>query len=165
MPWATVAANVRLPLDLAKVDRRAADSRVAGLLEQVGLQEFSVAYPRELSGGMRMRAALARALVTGPRVLLLDEPFAALDEITRFRLNDDLLDLWQTTGITAIFVTHSVFESAYLSGRVAVMAPRPGRVAAEMAVELPYPRTPGMRTGAAFGAACREISAVLEGAA
>lgn len=162
MPWATVAGNVRLPLDLAGLDRRTADVKVARLLDQVGLLEFSKAYPRELSGGMRMRAALARALVTDPAVLLLDEPFAALDEITRFKLNDDLLTLWQATGITAIFVTHSVFESAYLSSRIAVMAPRPGRIVAEMDVALPHPRTADLRTGPAFGAVCRDISAALE---
>nr|WP_240002280.1 ABC transporter ATP-binding protein [Oleisolibacter albus] len=164
MPWARVAENVRLPLDLAGVPRAEAAARAAALLEQVGLADFARAYPRELSGGMRMRAALARALVTGPQVLLLDEPFAALDEITRFRLNDDLLDLWRQTGFTALFVTHSVFESVYLSSRIAVLGPRPGRMVAERVVDLPWPRTAALRTSPSFNAVVREVSGLLASA-
>ncbi|MFM2043926.1 MAG: hypothetical protein RLY86_2502 [Pseudomonadota bacterium] len=162
MPWARIAANVRLPLDLAGTPRAEADRRVAALLERVGLRDFARAYPRELSGGMRMRAALARALVTDPAVLLLDEPFAALDEITRFKLSDDLHQLWQDTGFTALFVTHSVFEAAWLSTRVAVMAPRPGRILTDRAIDLPRRRSRDLRTDPAYAALCRSLSADLE---
>ena len=133
MPWASVAANVRLPLKL-HADEAQSRAAVAQALERVGLADFADAYPRELSGGMKMRASIARALVTEPELLLMDEPFAALDEITRFRLNNDLLALWRNLRKTVIFVTHSVFESVYLSQRIVVMTPRPGRVFAEIAI-------------------------------
>lgn len=158
MPWARIIDNVRLPLDLAGVAKAEAQERAADGLRRVGLSDFLRAFPRELSGGMKMRAALARALVTKPRLLLLDEPFAALDEITRLKLNDDLLALWGRERFTAIFVTHSVFESVYLSGRIAIMGPRPGRVVAEMDVDLPYPRDLSVRTGATYGEICRAVS-------
>src|SRR5207253_4088539 len=134
-PWATVAGNVALPLQLRRFDRAAAAPRVVAALAGVGLASFARAYPRELSGGMKMRAAIARALVAQPKLLLMDEPFAALDEITRFKLNDDLLALWQLLGMTVVFVTHSVFESVYLSRRIMVMTSRPGRVFAEIEVD------------------------------
>jgi NitT/TauT family transport system ATP-binding protein len=164
MPWATVAANVFLPLRLAGVSRRKAQAEIDRALAMVGLEAFANAYPRELSGGMKMRVAIARALITSPRLLLMDEPFAALDEITRFKLNNDLLDLWRRFGWTVIFVTHSVFESVYLSERVLVMSPRPGRIAAEIAAPAPYPREPDYRTSPLYGQYCRAVSAALEAA-
>ena len=162
MPWATVFDNVFLPLRLAGRSRADANAEIARALDLVGLDGFAEAYPRELSGGMRMRTSIARALVTGPRLLLMDEPFAALDEITRFRLNDDLLALWRSEGWTVVFVTHSVFESVYLSDRILVMTPRPGRIAADIAVDAPYPRSEtGFRTSDAYNRHCREVSARL----
>jgi NitT/TauT family transport system ATP-binding protein len=161
MPWATVAGNVRLPLDLRHVERADSEPRVADALERVGLAEFAVAYPRELSGGMKMRASLARALVTEPNLLLMDEPFAALDEITRFKLNDDLLALWRTLGKTVVFVTHSVFESVYLSSRIVVMTPRPGRVFTQLSIDAPHPRDRRFRTSAQYAGLCRLASEAL----
>ncbi|HYD29430.1 MAG TPA: ABC transporter ATP-binding protein [Azospirillaceae bacterium] len=158
MPWATVADNVRLPL---RLKGEGAGASVVEALARVGLDGFAGHYPRELSGGMKMRASLARALITRPRLLLLDEPFAALDEITRFRLNDDLLALWQAERWTAVFVTHSVFESVYLSSRIVVMAARPGRVVADIPVGAPYPRTVDFRTSAPYIDLCREVTARL----
>jgi NitT/TauT family transport system ATP-binding protein len=164
MPWATVWDNVYLPLRLSGEQRESAQARIAGTLDAVGLAGFEDAYPRELSGGMRMRVSIARALVTDPQLLLLDEPFAALDEITRFRLNEDLLRLWEARHWTVVFVTHSVFESAFLSSRVVVMAPRPGRVVADVPVDLPYPREGALRTSAPYAAFCRALSERLAGA-
>jgi len=161
MPWATIADNVRLPLKLARMLPAEADGRVSEALEQVGLTEFARSYPRELSGGMKMRVSLARALVTDPEILLMDEPFAALDEITRFRLNNDLLELWRKLHKTVIFVTHSVFESVYLSQRVLVMSARPGRIAAEFRIDAPEPRTEEFRTSADYAGFCRKVSAAL----
>ncbi len=162
MPWATVERNVRLPLDLAGVDDKRASEAVRKALTSVGLSDFARAYPRELSGGMKMRVSIARALVTDPRLLLMDEPFAALDEITRFKLNNDLLALWHMLGRTVIFVTHSVFESVYLSQRIVLMTPRPGRVCAELAIDAPYPRDERFRTSADYAGYCRRVSEALE---
>ena len=161
MPWTSVRENVRLPLRIAHVPPAQSDARVDEALAHVGLTEFASAYPRELSGGMKMRASLARALVTDPDILLMDEPFAALDEITRFRLNNDLLRLWSNLNKTIIFVTHSVFESVYLSQRVVVMTDRPGRIGAEIAIDASEPRGEDFRTSAEYAHLCRKVSGAL----
>ncbi len=161
MPWATVAQNVWLPFRLRGQSYNEVRDRVLESLRLVGLDQFQNAYPRELSGGMKMRVSIARAMVTNPRLILMDEPFAALDEITRFKLNDDLLMLKDRIGCTVVFVTHSVFESVFLSDRIVVMAARPGRVVRELTVDAPYPRTEEFRTSAEYAAWCREASNAL----
>lgn len=161
MPWASVFDNVRLPLRLAGKSRSACEPQVMEALHLVGLAGFEQAFPAELSGGMRMRASIARALVTRPRLMLMDEPFAALDEFTRHKLNDDLLACWQTQRFATLFVTHSVLESVFLSQRVLVMGARPGRVVAEVAVDAPYPRAAAFRESVTYRAACARLNAAL----
>ncbi len=164
MPWASVCDNVYLPLRLKREGRAKAQARVDEALALVGLSGFAKAYPRELSGGMRMRVSIARALVLKPALLLLDEPFAALDEITRFRLNDDLIRLKQELGTTIVFVTHSVYESVYLSTRIAIMTPRPGRIVKEIAIAADLPRNEGFRMSPVYGALCADVSKSLQAA-
>jgi NitT/TauT family transport system ATP-binding protein len=161
MPWSSVAANVRLPLDLANLDRREADKRVGEALELVGLSRFERHLPRQLSGGMQMRVSIARALVNDPNLLLMDEPFGALDEITRNRLDAELIDLWWKRGLTVVFVTHSVYEAVFLSTRVVIMGEQPGRVLREVAIAEPHPRRSGFRDTEAFVACCKEVSRFL----
>ncbi len=164
MPWATVADNVWLPFRLRGQTYSAVKDDVLEVLRLVGLDRFLNAYPRELSGGMKMRVSIARAMVTRPRLILMDEPFAALDEITRFKLNNDLLALKARVGCTVVFVTHSVFESVFLSDRIVVMAARPGRVVRELTVDAPFPRNEDFRTSADYAAHCRAASDALHAA-
>ncbi|MEH6388424.1 ABC transporter ATP-binding protein [Pseudomonas profundi] len=162
MPWARVRKNVSLPLDLEHESGPQANARIDEALQMVGLKGFDNAFPRELSGGMQMRASIARAMVTEPNLLLMDEPFGALDEMTRNKLNDDVLKLWQQNGWTVVFVTHSVYEAVYLSSRVVVMAARPGRIVDDIRIEQPYPRSPDFRVSTEFAGYCRQVSESLE---
>ena len=164
MPWATVFGNVYLPLKLQGVGKEQARPRIMETLATVGLADFADAYPRELSGGMKMRVSIARALVTKPKLLLMDEPFAALDEITRQKLNDDVLKLWRQSGVTVIFVTHSVFESAYLSNRIVVMRARPGQVYADIPLVTSSSRSEEYRTSEEYRATTALVSKALQDA-
>ena len=156
MPWATVATNVRVLLDLAGMPRNEANRRVADMLDLVGLRDFASAHPRQLSGGMKMRAALARALVTEPTLLLMDEPFGALDDMTRAHLEDELLRLARAKGLTVLFVTHNIAEAVFLADRVFVLSPRPGRLLGQMNV-LASARNTAFRTGAELGGYVQQV--------
>jgi NitT/TauT family transport system ATP-binding protein len=165
MPWARIDANVRLPLDLASAPRAGAERDVAAALDLVGLSDAAAQLPRELSGGMQMRASIARALVTSPDLLLMDEPFGALDEFTRQRLDDELLALWAARKLTVVFVTHSIVEAVFLSTRIVVMAARPGRIVAAVPIEEPYPRSDAFRLRPAFSEQCQHLSRLVADAA
>lgn len=164
-PWLSAAGNVALPLELAGMPRKEARALAADWLAKVGLAGNEGARPAQLSGGMAMRVSLARALATRPRLLLLDEPFAALDEITRRRLADDVLNLWAEFEPAILFVTHNVEEAVYMATRVVVMTPGPGRIAGQLAIEGPMPRPEGFRTTVGFREAAESISRLLAGGA
>ena len=161
MPWARVDANVRLPLELANVSAAAAAPVVADAIERVGLSAFARHFPRQLSGGMKMRVSIARALATNPNLLLMDEPFGALDEFTRNKLDADLVRLWWERKLTNVFVTHSIYEAVFLSTRIIVMAANPGRIFRTMTIDQPQPRDEGFRDSPKFAAYCRELSTWL----
>ncbi|WP_315834679.1 ABC transporter ATP-binding protein [Bradyrhizobium prioriisuperbiae] len=161
MPWARVDTNVRLPLDLANVARDTADPRVTDAIARVGLSAFARHFPRQLSGGMKMRVSIARALATDPNLLLMDEPFGALDEFTRNKLDDDLVRLWWERKLTTVFVTHSIYEAVFLSTRIVVLAANPGRIFRTMTIDEPQPRNQDFRDSARFAAYCRELSTWL----
>jgi len=158
LPWRTVTQNIALGLELERVEAARREREVAGLLELVGLKHVAQSYPRELSGGMKMRVSIARALATSPRLMLLDEPFAALDEMTRDRLNEEILRLRAEQNWTAVFVTHSVPEAVFLSDRIIVLAPNPGRIHAEFHVELPGPRNSAVRNSPEFDAIASRVA-------
>lgn len=161
MPWTSVFNNVWLPLRLQGLSRDESLARVTQALKSVGLEDFAQAYPAQLSGGMKMRASIARALITEPKILLMDEPFAALDDLSRYRLNDDLLRWQQDTAISTLFVTHNIAEAVFLSKRVLVMGARPGRIVDELTIDAPYPRSPSFRESSDFLSHCRSLSLAL----
>ena len=158
MPWSQVIDNVHLPLKLSGISLKESRKTVQEAINLVGLDGFERSYPRQLSGGMKMRVSIARALVTRPRIVLMDEPFGALDEMTRSKLNSDLLEVWQKRNWTVVFVTHNIYEAVYLSQRVIVMAARPGRVVADVKIDATYPRSEDFRTWQLCNDYCREIS-------
>jgi NitT/TauT family transport system ATP-binding protein len=161
LPWRSTLKNIETLLELQGVDSSDRKTKAQLALELVGLQDSAHKYPRQLSGGMKMRASLARTLVTDPSLLLLDEPFAAVDEFARESLNDDLLAMFASAKFSAVFVTHSITEAVYLSQRVIIMSPRPGSIAHEIQIPFEYPRTPALRYSAEFATCCGEIAALM----
>jgi NitT/TauT family transport system ATP-binding protein len=161
LPWRTVLQNVLLPVDVLKLDAGFFRARARTLIETVGLRDFENKYPHELSGGMRQRVAIARALVHDPAMLLMDEPFGALDALTRDQMNLELLDIWAATRKTVLLITHSITESVFLADRVIVMSPRPGRIVEEIGIDLPRPRTLDMINQEDFGRYARRIRGLL----
>lgn len=162
MPWRTVLENVKLPLQLVGLARGEANLKAASALEMVGLSDFAQAYPKELSGGMEQRVAVARALVQQPRILLLDEPFGALDALTRERLNHEILHLWRTQQLTAVMVTHNIREAVFLADRVLVLSPRPATIAADFNIDLPRPRPEGIEYSEVFGSIAYKIRQAIK---
>ncbi|HEY1686764.1 MAG TPA: ABC transporter ATP-binding protein [Tepidisphaeraceae bacterium] len=162
LPWRNISRNVTLPLELAGIEKSTRRARASEMLEQVGLADFQRHYPAQLSGGMKMRASLARALVSNPSLLLLDEPFAAVDEMTRQKLDEQLLELWRKRGMTVIFVTHSVAEAAFLGQRAVVFSPRPGRVLLDHVLDLPAQRNLALRSDPQFARECGVLYQALE---
>jgi len=162
LPWRTVLDNTALPLELLGIKRAERYAQARALLAQVGLAEAETRYPAQLSGGMRMRVSLARALVTEPRLLLMDEPFAALDEITRFHLEVQLRDLWQRRGMTVIFVTHSISEAAFLANRAVVMTRRKGGIKLDRRMDLPAQRTNDLRSDPRLGHEMKLLMGAME---
>jgi NitT/TauT family transport system ATP-binding protein len=161
LPWRTVRQNVALGLELDDMARETRNAKVDAVLSLVGLSHVAESFPRQLSGGMKMRVSIARALATRPQLLLLDEPFAALDEMTRDHLNEELLRLREEQSWTALFVTHSVSEAAFLSTRVLILAPNPGRIAHDISINLPFPRTESTRRSEAFERTVAQVSRAL----
>lgn len=161
MPWADVETNTRLPLDLTGSSRKQTTRTVSEALSRVGLEKFHHSYPRELSGGMQMRASIARALVTDPNLLLMDEPFGALDEFTRNKLDTDMRELWSRKDLTVVFVTHSIYEAVFLSTKVIVMGAQPGRIIAEVEIDGPVERDESYRVSAEFIQQCQHLSELL----
>ena len=164
LQWRTVLGNIELLAELDGMGKNARRLRAAETVDLVGLRGFEEKYPKQLSGGMKMRASLARSLVLDPKVFLFDEPFGALDEITRERLNDELLALFQREGFASLFITHSIYEAVFLSTRVLVMSARPGRIVGDFEVPFKYPRSPELRFDPAFAQLSGEVSHALRGA-